>query len=120
MKNCHNLFIFFLYFSGLQVVPQLFQTTNVWFVLLNNSAEVDDTMAASILCRKNPPISTSELCDPTLRLASRSQSRPGSGAEPVERQHLIGEFGQDAFLFFHILRLEPQCSTGLMSYSEYS
>lgn len=99
---------------------QLFHSTSVRFVLLNNSAEADDTMAASILRRKNPPISTGELCDPPLRLASRSQLRPGSGAESVERQHLIGEFCQDAFLFFHIPRLEPQCSTGLMSYSEYS
>lgn len=116
MKTCPNYY----YFSDLQVIPQLFQTTSVWFLLLNNSAEVDDIMAASILCKKNPPISTSELCDPTLRLASLSQSQPGLEVEPVERQHLIGEFGQDAFLFFHILRLEPQCSTGLMSYSEYS
>ncbi|XP_020500538.2 uncharacterized protein atf5b isoform X1 [Labrus bergylta] len=76
-------------------------------------------MAASILRRKIlPPISTGELGAPLLRQASRSQSRPRTGAEPAERQHLIGEFCQDAFLFFHIPRSEPQCSTGLMSYSD--
>lgn len=89
-------------------------------MLLNNLAEVDDIMAASILRRKNPPISTFELCDPTIRLASHSQSRFRLEAEPLKRPHLIGEFAQDAFLFSHILWLEPQCSTGLMSYSEYS
>ncbi|CAI5677626.1 uncharacterized protein atf5b isoform X1 [Oreochromis niloticus] len=75
-------------------------------------------MAASILRRKIPPVSTGELSAPLLRQASPSQSRPRTGAEPAERQHLIGEFGQDDFLFFHIPRSEPQCSTGLMSYSD--
>lgn len=106
--------------TGLQVFPQLFHPASARFVLLNNLIEADDTMAASILRRKIPPISTGELGAPPLRQASRSQSWPGSGAEPAERQHLIGEFCQDAFLFFHIPRSEPQCSTGLMSYSEYS
>lgn len=99
---------------------QLFHSPSVRFVLLNNSIEADDTMAASILRRKIPPISTGELCAPPLRQANRSQSRPRTGEELAERQHLIGEFCQDAFLFFHIPRSEPQCSTGLMSYSEYS
>lgn len=100
--------------------PQLYHPASARFVLLNNSIEADDTMAASILRRKIPPISTGELGDLPHRQASHSQSRSGTGAEPVERQHLIGEFCQDAFLFFHIPRSEPQCSTGLMSYSEYS
>lgn len=77
-------------------------------------------MAASILRSKIPPTCTGELCAPPLRRASRSQSGPATGAEPAERQLLIGEFGRDGFLFFHIPRSEPQCSTGLMSYSEYS
>lgn len=114
------VFCFFFPPTGLQVFPQLFHPPSVRFVLLNNLIEVDDTMAASILRRKIPPISTGELCAPPLRQANHSQSRPRTGAEPVERQNLIGEFCQDAFLFFHIPRLEPQCSTGLMSYSEYS
>lgn len=106
--------------AGLQVFPELFHPASARFVLLNNSIEAEDTMAASILRRKIPPVSTGELSAPLLRQASPSQSRPRTGAEPVERQHLIGEFGQDDFLFFHIPRSEPQCSTGLMSYSEYS
>ncbi|MEQ2158527.1 hypothetical protein GOODEAATRI_013273 [Goodea atripinnis] len=69
-------------------------------------------MAASILRKKIPPISTGELNAPPLPQASHNQSRLRSGAELAERQHLIGEFCQDAFLFFHIPRSEPQCSTG--------
>lgn len=117
--NCH-LFYYLVFPTGLQVFLQLFHSPSVQFLLLNNSIEADDTMAASILRRKIPPISTGELCAPSHRQASRSQSPPRTGAEPAERQHLIGEFCQDAFLFFHIPRSEPQCSTGLMSYSEYS
>ncbi|XP_054457572.1 uncharacterized protein atf5b [Anoplopoma fimbria] len=52
-------------------------------------------MAASILRRKIPPISTGELGAPPLRRASLSQSRPGSWAEPAERQHLIGDGHSD-------------------------
>ncbi|XP_075938116.1 uncharacterized protein atf5b isoform X2 [Anarhichas minor] len=52
-------------------------------------------MAASILRRKIPPISTGELGAPLLRRASRSQSRPGTGAEPAERQRLIGDGHSD-------------------------
>lgn len=115
-----NFFIFFIHPTGLQVFPQLYHPPSARFVLLNNLIEADDTMAASTLRRKIPPISTGELGAPPLRQASHSQSRPGTGAEPAGRQHLIGEFCQDAFLFFHIPRSEPQCSTGLMSYSEYS
>ena len=119
------IFLTFVYFpnffpTGLQVFPQLFHPPIAWFSLLNNLIEAEDTMAASILRRNIPPISTSELGAPPLRQASHSQSRPRKGAEPAERQNLIGEFCQDAFLFFHIPRSEPQCSTGLMSYSEYS
>lgn len=87
---------------------------------MNNLIGAGDTMAASILRSKIPPTCTGELCAPPLQRASRSQSGSAKGEEPAERQHLIGEFGQDAFLFFHIPRSEPQCSTGLMSYSEYS
>ncbi|XP_075996678.1 uncharacterized protein atf5b [Genypterus blacodes] len=53
--------------------------------------EAEDTMAASIHRRKIPPISTGEYDIPPLRQASRSQSRPRTGAEPAERQRLIGD-----------------------------
>uniref|UniRef100_A0A3P8UZF9 Activating transcription factor 5 n=1 Tax=Cynoglossus semilaevis TaxID=244447 RepID=A0A3P8UZF9_CYNSE len=52
-------------------------------------------MAASILRRKIPPISTGELGAPFLQQASYSQSHAGIGAEPVERQHLIGDGHSD-------------------------
>ncbi|XP_040044464.2 uncharacterized protein LOC120826344 isoform X1 [Gasterosteus aculeatus] len=52
-------------------------------------------MAASILRRKIPPISTAELGAAPLRRASRSQSRPGTGAEPAGRQRLIGDGHSD-------------------------
>ncbi|XP_056139555.1 uncharacterized protein atf5b [Lampris incognitus] len=48
-------------------------------------------MAASILRRKIPPISTGNLNIPPLQQASCSQSRPGKGAELSEGQHLIGD-----------------------------
>lgn len=80
---------------GLQVFSQLFHPTNAPFVLLNNLIEADDTMAASILRRKIPPISTGELGALPLRQASRGQSRQRTGAEPAERQHLIGDGHSD-------------------------
>ncbi|XP_034403904.1 uncharacterized protein atf5b isoform X2 [Cyclopterus lumpus] len=53
-------------------------------------------MATSILRRKIPPVSTGELgAPPLLRWASGSQSRPGWGAEPSERQRLIGDGHSD-------------------------
>ena len=109
-----------IFATGLQVFPQLLHPASARFVLLNNLIGADDTMAASILRRKIPSITTGELSAPPLRQASHNQSQPRTGAEPAKRQHLIGEFCKDTFLFFHIPRLEPQCSTGLMSYSEYS
>lgn len=80
---------------GLQVFSQLFHPANAPFVLLNNLIEADDTMAASILRRKIPPISTGELGALPLRQASRGQSRQRTGAEPAERQHLIGDGHSD-------------------------
>lgn len=95
--------------------PQLFHPTIAQFGLLNSFIEADDMMAASILRKTITPISTGGLNAFSLRRqqASHSQSQPRIGAEPAEKQHLIGEFCQDAFLFFHIPRSEPQCSTGL-------
>ncbi|CAG6007549.1 unnamed protein product [Menidia menidia] len=81
--------------AGLQVFPQLSRPTSARFVLLNNSIGADDTMAASILRRKIPPITTGELNAPPLRQASRNQSGAGAGAEPEERQHLIGDGHSD-------------------------
>ncbi|KAM8902510.1 uncharacterized protein AB9W97_007157 isoform 1-T2 [Spinachia spinachia] len=52
-------------------------------------------MAASILRSKIPPISTAEFGAAPLRRASRSQSRPGTGAEPAGRQRLIGDGHSD-------------------------
>ncbi|XP_057694025.1 uncharacterized protein atf5b isoform X1 [Corythoichthys intestinalis] len=55
----------------------------------------DDTMAASILRKKIHPIFADGLHVLPLRQASVSQSRPTTGAEPVERQHLIGDGHSD-------------------------
>lgn len=63
-------------------------------MLLNNSIEAGDIMAALIL-RSIPPISTGERGAHRLRLASASQSRTGVGAELAERQHLIGDGHSD-------------------------
>ncbi|XP_037533914.1 uncharacterized protein atf5b isoform X1 [Nematolebias whitei] len=52
-------------------------------------------MAASILRRKIPLVSTGELSAPPSPRASRSQSRPGAGAGSAERQHLIGDGHSD-------------------------
>uniref|UniRef100_A0A8C5EBS8 Activating transcription factor 5b n=1 Tax=Gouania willdenowi TaxID=441366 RepID=A0A8C5EBS8_GOUWI len=51
--------------------------------------------AASILRRNIPPLSTGERIAPHHRRASRSQSEPGTGAEPAETQHLIGDGHSD-------------------------
>ncbi|MEQ2195354.1 hypothetical protein XENOCAPTIV_011445 [Xenoophorus captivus] len=77
--------------SGLQLFPQLSPPSSEWFVLLDNTIEAVDTMAASILRKKIPPISTGELNAPPLPQASHNQSRLRSGAELAERQHLIDD-----------------------------
>lgn len=106
--------------AGPQAFPALQHHAVARFVHLDTSIAADDIMAASTLHEKIPPTSTGERGALPLRRASRSQSRHRVGAEPEEGQHLIGEFAEDGFLFLLVPRSEPQCSTGLMSYSEYS
>ncbi|CAL9684248.1 unnamed protein product [Knipowitschia caucasica] len=50
---------------------------------------------AALILRKILPISTGERGAPLLQQASPSQSRAGVGAEPVKRQHLIGDGHSD-------------------------